>query len=98
MQKNEPSPTSMRQMVLEIFHLKVRNLVQDGHRHFVGFQPHFQLNMTSQMQYCKTMKKMKVQYLMNLLFDLFEILQAVRSEQTNFAWLQTSLLWQLKRE
>ena len=32
-------------------------------------------------------EKMKVQYLMNLLFDLFEILQAVRSEQTNFAWL-----------
>ena len=32
---------------------------EDGHRHFVGFQPHFQLNMTSQMQYCKTMKKWK---------------------------------------
>ena len=30
---------------------------QDGHRHFEGFQPHFHLNMTSQMQYCKTMKK-----------------------------------------
>ena len=29
---------------------------QDGHRHFVGFQPHFRLNMTSQTQYCKTMK------------------------------------------
>ena len=29
---------------------------QDGHRHFVGFPPHFQLNM-SQTQYCKTMKK-----------------------------------------
>ena len=29
---------------------------QDGHRHFVGFQPHFQLNMTSQTQYCKTTK------------------------------------------
>ena len=29
--------------------------------------------------------KMKVQYLMRLLFDLFEILQAVRSEQMNFA-------------
>ena len=28
--------------------------------------------------------KMKVQYLMSLLFDLFEILQAVRSEQVNF--------------
>ena len=32
-------------------------------------------------------QKMKVQYLMNLLFDLFEILQAIRNEQTNFAWL-----------
>ena len=32
-------------------------------------------------------EKMKVQYLINLLFDLFEILQAVRSKQTNFAWL-----------
>ena len=30
---------------------------QDGHRHFVGFQPHFHLNMTSQTQYFKTMKK-----------------------------------------
>ena len=29
---------------------------QDGHHHFVSFQPHFQLNMTSQTQYCKTMK------------------------------------------
>ena len=32
-------------------------------------------------------EKMKVQYVMSLLFDLFEILQAVESEQTNFAWL-----------
>ena len=32
-------------------------------------------------------EKMKVQYLISLLFDLFEILQGVRSEQTNFAWL-----------
>ena len=30
---------------------------QDGYRHFVVFQPNFQLNMTSQTQYCKTMKK-----------------------------------------
>ena len=30
---------------------------QDGHHHLVGFQPHFRLNMTSQTQYCKTMKK-----------------------------------------
>ena len=32
-------------------------------------------------------EEMKVQYLMSLLFDLFEILQAVGSEQTNFTWL-----------
>ena len=32
---------------------------QDGHRHFVGFRPHFHLNMTSQTQCCKTMKKWK---------------------------------------
>ena len=30
---------------------------QDGHRHSVGFLPHFHLNMTSQTQYCKTTKK-----------------------------------------
>ena len=30
-------------------------------------------------------EKMKVQYLRSLLFDLFEILQAVRSELKNFA-------------
>ena len=30
---------------------------QDGRRYFVDFQPHFHLNMTSQMQSCKTIKK-----------------------------------------
>ena len=30
---------------------------QDGHRYFVGFQSHVHLNMTSQMQSCKTLKK-----------------------------------------
>ena len=35
----------------------------------------------------QVIEKMKVQYLMSLLFDLFKILQAVRSEQTNFGWL-----------
>ena len=29
---------------------------QDGRRHYVGFQPHFHLNMTSQTQSCKTIK------------------------------------------
>ena len=32
---------------------------QDGHRHSVSFQPHFHLNLTSQTQCCKTMKKLK---------------------------------------
>ena len=32
-------------------------------------------------------EKMEVQYVVSLLFDLFEILQAVGSEQTNFPWL-----------
>ena len=29
---------------------------QDGCRHFVGFQPHFHVNMTSQTQSSKIMK------------------------------------------
>ena len=52
---------------------------QDGPCHFVGFQPHFCLNMTSQTQCCKTIKKMKMQYLRSLLYDLFETLQAIRT-------------------
>ena len=59
---------------------------QDGRRnfsHFFVFQPQFHLNMTSQTQSYKTMKKWKcntqVQYLKSLLFDLFETFQAVKS-------------------
>ena len=37
---------------------------------------------------------MKVQYLRSLLFDLFEILQAIRTWQRNFALFQFLLLWQ----
>ena len=36
---------------------QIQKFGQDGHRHYVGFQSHFQLNMTSQTQYCKKMKK-----------------------------------------
>ena len=67
---------------------------QDEYRHFVGFQPHFQLTMTSQTQYCKTMKKIKVQYLRSLPFDLFETLQVVRAWQRNSVSFQILLLWQ----
>ena len=50
---------------------------QNVHCHFLGFQPHFHLNMMSQTQCCKDNEKMKAQYLRSLLFDLFETLQAV---------------------
>ena len=50
---------------------------KDGHCHFVGFQPHFHLNITSQTQCCKT--KIKLQCFRSLLFDLFETLQAIRT-------------------
>ena len=36
---------------------QIQEFRQDGHHHFVGFQSHFHLNMTSQMQCYKTMKK-----------------------------------------
>ena len=45
---------------------------QKERRHFVGFQPHFCLNMTSQTQSCKIMKKMKALYLRSLLCDLLD--------------------------
>ena len=57
---------------------------QDGSCHFEGFQPHFHINMTSQTQSCKTMKKIKMRYLRSLLFDLFKILQAVTTWQRDF--------------
>ena len=36
--------------------LQSQEFGQDGHGHFVGFQPYFHLNMTSHTQCCKTMK------------------------------------------
>ena len=36
--------------------LQSQKFEQDGHLHFVGFQPHVHLNMTSQTQFCKIMK------------------------------------------
>ena len=55
-----------------------RDFGQDRHCHFVGFQPHFHLNMTSQTQCCKAIK-IKLQCLRSFLFDLFETLQAIRT-------------------
>ena len=63
---------------------------QDGHRHFVGFQPHY--DVTDAI--LQDNEKMKVQYLRCLQFDLFETLQDVRTSQRNFASFQILLLWQ----
>ena len=57
---------------------QIQDFGQDGHCHFVGFQPHFHLNMTSQTQCCKTIKN-KLQCFKSLLFDLFETLQGIRT-------------------
>ena len=67
MQNNEPSPTSMRQMVLEIFHFKVRNL---SNMDVASFS--IKYDVTDAM--LQDIEKMKVQYLISFLFDLFEIL------------------------
>ena len=47
---------------------------QDGHRHLVGFQPHFssKYDVTDTIQ--QNNEKMQMQYLSSLLFDLSEIL------------------------
>ena len=47
-----------------------RGFEQDVRRQSVGFQPRFQINMTSQTLSCKTVKKMKVQCLKSLLICL----------------------------
>ena len=44
---------------------------QDGHRHFVGFQP-LSIKYAVTDAILQDNEKMKVQYLRSLLFDLFE--------------------------
>ena len=84
--KNESSPTSMRQMVLEIIPLKVRNMSK-WTSPFCRFLASIPLKYDVTDAMLQYIEKMKVQYLISLLSDLFEILQGVRTEQTNFAWL-----------
>ena len=52
---------------------------------FCRFSASFSLKYDVTDAILQDIEKMKVQYLISLLFDLFEILQAVRSEQRNFA-------------
>ena len=86
MPKNKPSPISMRQIVLEIFHFKVRKLsnMEVAILYILASIP-LKCDVTDII--LQDIEKMKVQYLMSLLFHVLEILQAIRSEQTNFAWL-----------
>ena len=51
---------------------------------FCRFLASFSLKYDVTDAMLQDIEKMKVQYLMSLLFDLFDILQAVRSKQMNF--------------
>ena len=75
--KNEPSPTSMHQMVLEIFHFKVKNLSKT--LRLCRFSTSFSLKHDVTDAMLQDNEKMKVQYLRSFLFDLFETLQAIRT-------------------
>ena len=57
MQHNELSPTSMPPNGFRDIQFQSQEFGQDGHHYFAGFQPSFRLNMTSQTQCYKTMKK-----------------------------------------
>ena len=91
MLKNEPSPTSMCQIVLERFHFKVRNLGKMDIAIF-RFSALFSIKYDVTDAMLQDNEKMKVHYFRSLLFDLFEILQAVRTWQRNIASFQISLV------
>ena len=82
----------MRQMVLEIFHFKVRNLGKMDIA--IQLSASFSLKYVVTDSILQNNEKMKVEYLRSLLFDLFETLQAVRTWQKIFASFQILLLWQ----
>ena len=73
----------MRQMVLEISDFKIRNL-SNMDVAILYILASFSLKYDVTDAILQDIEKMKVQYLMSLLFDLFEILQAVKSEKMNF--------------
>ena len=84
MQKNEPSLTSMCQTVLEISLSKVRNLskMEVAILKALSLFSH-KYDVTDAI--LQDNEKVQVRYLRSLLFDLFEILQAVRISQRNLA-------------
>ena len=84
----------MRQMVLEIFHFKVRNFGKMDIAILYVFSDLFSIKYDVKEAILQDNEKLKVQYFRSLLFDLFETLQAVRTWQRNFASFQLLLLWQ----
>ena len=84
--KNEPSLTSMCQMVLEISRFEIRNLSKmDVAILICRFLSLYSLKYDVTDAILQDTENMKMQYLRSLLFDLFDILQVARSEQRNFA-------------
>ena len=74
--KNEPPLASMRQMFLEISHRKVKNLSKIKSP-FCRFSASFSRKYDVTDAIRQDNGKMKLQYLISLLFDLFGILQPV---------------------
>ena len=87
MQNNELLLTSMCHMVLEISSSKVSNLTNLSNltSPFYTFLVSFSIKYDVTDAIPQDIEKMKVQYFRSVLFDLFEILQAVRSKQRNLA-------------
>ena len=96
MQKNEPSPTSVRQMVLENSKVSKSGIWAGWTSPFCRFSASFSIKYDVTDAILQDNEKMKVQYLRSLLFDLFETLQAVRTWERNFASFEILLLWQLE--
>ena len=70
-------------MVLKISHFKVRNLSKMDLSPFCRFLASFSLEYDISDAILQDIDKMKVQYFMSLLSDLFTFLESVRSEQRN---------------
>ena len=81
-QKNEPSLTSMCQMVLEILHSKVRNLSKMD-MPFRRFLASFSLKYDVTDAILQDIKKMRVQYLRSFLLNSSEIFFFNRSFPLN---------------
>ena len=93
MQKNEPTPTSMRQWFSR-YSISKSGIWARWTSPLCRFSASFSIKYDVTDAILQDNGKMKVQYLRSLLFDLFETLQTIRSWQRNFVSFQILLPWQ----